>query len=77
MDLLGKAVNLEEGWLYTETIEGSSPDEKIIVVKGVIIKKILFDKRPCPNMERSEMEPRMALANNLFKNLEIKGQKTQ
>ena len=53
MDLVGKAVNLEEGWLYTETIDGGNETEKIILVKGVIKTKVIFDKRPCPNMDRA------------------------
>jgi hypothetical protein len=73
MDLVGKAVKLEEGWLYTETTEGESYGSKIVTVKGVITRKILFDKRPCPNMERSEIEPKLSVANNLFKNMDLKG----
>lgn len=50
MDLVGRAVPLDEGWLYTETKEGSNANEKVILVKGVVKSKIIFDKRPCPNM---------------------------
>ena len=67
MDLVGKAVPLEEGWLYTETKEGSSANEKVILVKGVVKSKIIFDKRPCPNMERTEHEPKYELTNAMFK----------
>ena len=73
MDLIGTATKLEEPWLYTETVDGDSQDEKVIVVKGIITTKLLFDKRPCPDMERSEIEPRLSITNNLFKNMEIKG----
>ena len=76
MDLFGKAVKMDSGWLYTETIEGNNMNEKNIVVKGVISKKILFDKRPCPNMERAELEPKLQMTNNLFKNLEIRNDMT-
>ncbi len=55
MDLIGKSTKLDEGWLYTETADGSAFEEKVIVVKGVITQKITFDKRPCPNMERAEI----------------------
>jgi hypothetical protein len=47
----------------------------VIVIKGVIKKKIIFDKRPCPNMDRTEHEPKFELANTLFKQLELKGEK--
>ena len=50
MDLVGKATKLDQGWLYTQTEEGKDSNEKIIKVKGIITQKILFDKRPCPNM---------------------------
>lgn len=55
MDLIGKSSKLPTGWLYTETLDGKTFNEKIILVKGVITQKILFDKRPCPNMERTEI----------------------
>ncbi len=58
MDLVGKAVTLEQGWLYTETKPGSNDNEKVIVVKGVIKTKILFENRPCPNMDRAEVAPK-------------------
>jgi hypothetical protein len=54
MDLVGKAITLDGGWLYTETIPGGSQNERIIVVKGVVKTKVVFDKRPCPNMDRAE-----------------------
>jgi len=73
MDLIGKSIKLEEPWLYTETVDGEGYNEKVIRVKGVITTKILFDKRPCPNMERSEIEPKLSMTNNLFKNMEIRG----
>ena len=69
MDLIGKASKAEEGWLYTETVDGDDPNEKKIVVKGVVTRKVLFDKRPCPNMERTDIEPKLAVTNNLFKNM--------
>jgi hypothetical protein len=77
MDLQGKSAKLEEGWLYTETLDGTAFNEKIIVVKGVITQKIIFDKRPCPNMDRTELEPKLLLTNTLFKNMEIKGEKKE
>ena len=56
MDLIGRAVDLKgDDWLYTTTMDGMDFNEKIINIKGVITKKIIFDKRPCPNMERSEV----------------------
>lgn len=55
MDLIGKSIKLDEGWLYTETTDGSGFEEKVILVKGIVTQKITFDKRPCPNMERAEI----------------------
>lgn len=72
MDLIGKCTPLEEGWLHTETKDGANQDEKNVIIKGVIVNKVTFDKRPCPNMERASLEPRIEIANNLFKQLDIK-----
>jgi hypothetical protein len=55
MDLVGRAIALDEGWLYTETKAGTNENEKVILVKGIVKNKIIFDKRPCPNMERTEV----------------------
>jgi hypothetical protein len=57
MDLIGKTTKIDDHLLYTETIDSKNPNEKILMVKGVITKKILFEKRPIPNMLRADMQP--------------------
>ena len=39
MDLVGKAISLDEGWLYTETIDSGNESEKIVLVKLVVMPR--------------------------------------
>ena len=54
VDLVGYEVPLaNEHFLYTESIAVSA-HEKVILVKGIVTKKIVFNKRPTPNLDRGE-----------------------
>ena len=52
MDLIGKEVKLTTKQLVTETIIGKDNMEKIVLIKGIVSKKIVFENRPAPDMER-------------------------
>lgn len=43
----------DESFLYTESIQVSN-EERIIMVKGIVTKKLIFNKRPSPNLDRIE-----------------------
>ncbi len=52
MDLVGKEVKLNTKQIVTETIINDNNSTKTILVKGVISKKIMFENRPAPDMDR-------------------------
>lgn len=58
MDISGFEVkDLDETFLHVETIQKSA-EQQILIIKGVVTKKIVFNKRPYPNIERAaEMKP--------------------
>jgi hypothetical protein len=52
MDLVGKEVKLTTKQIVTETVINDNNSSKVILVKGVVSRKIVFENRPAPDMNR-------------------------
>lgn len=69
MDISGFEVkDLNETFLHVETVEKSA-EYQVLVIKGIVSKKIIFNKRPYPNIERAAESKPMAEKFNIFKKL--------
>ncbi len=77
MDLIGKEVKLTGKQLVTETLNNSDPLSKTILVKGVITKKIVFENRPAPDMERVVSVKRDSVNHKMFSKVEERQQQQQ
>lgn len=56
MDISGYEVkDLNETFLHVETVETveKSAEQQVLVIKGIVSKKIIFNKRAYPNIERA------------------------
>ena len=52
IDIIGyEDDKFDEHFLFTESVK-ISDDEKLILVKGIVKKKLIFNKRPSPNLDR-------------------------
>lgn len=50
LDIAGFEVqHLDEQFLHVETVE-KTEDEQILMIKGIVTSKIIFNKRPYPNI---------------------------
>lgn len=50
MDLSGYEVEkLDESFVHIETVEKTS-DYQVLMIKGIVTKKVVFMKRPYPNI---------------------------
>ena len=52
VDIVGyEDEKFDEHFLYVETV-CESEAEKILIIKGMVTKKVIFNKRPTPNLDR-------------------------
>lgn len=66
MDLVGKEVKLGSKQIVTETISNMDGLTKTVLVKGMITKKIVFENRPAPDMERVVNVKRDSVNHKMF-----------
>lgn len=67
MDLSGYEVEkLDESFVHIETVEKTS-DYQVLMIKGIVTKKVVFMKRPYPNIQRITEVKKVNEKFNLFK----------